>query len=366
MLRQILAIFLLCALLLTGCTTVYTDAASSVLPYNTASSRPAAESETPPADEGDKPDAAIAGGASAGSSAAGTPVTSEDEVRAIYDGTDMTIYSITPYNGDFLVRYTPAPDNGPWWLDWIYGQNGTRVKLMFCDQGIRECEIQAAGSIRVLTDGQNSEWAYRSFPHIQYATAILNLDENGAPVFDEDLYYYSSPETYWADITEPVSMGMAGRRETIIDMSMTVAGVDIAFGPPVDLEGFGSFYADVCTPPAAEFSYDADSRVLSVIFRDTSLSSGDVPVLDDEFLRNHYAKQLEETGVTFPTGFPSGPLEGSNPLIVSADVEESDADTLLKLVLTEDAAAYTVESGYTGPDDNGPYLRLILRERGSW
>ena len=55
-----------------------------------------------------------------------TPVTTEEEVRALYaadpDPFPLENLTITPYEGDFLVqidRDTYAP-----MLDWVYGQSG--------------------------------------------------------------------------------------------------------------------------------------------------------------------------------------------------------------------------------------------------
>ncbi len=352
----------LCALLLSGCAERVSKPQSTCEPAPPDIQAVSPSGGEPESGAADAPGTETSAEASSG----GADGLTEEEIRALYDDSVMTIYSITPYNGDYLVRYSPSPESGPWLFDWVYGINGARVKLLFSNDGIRECEIRAAGSIRVVTDGHHSEWAYRSFPQIKYAAAAVSLDADGLPITSDDYRDFSTTETYWADISESISMGMEGRREVVTDAFVGVSGVEVAFGPPADTEGFGAFYAACCTPPAVDISSEADSRIMTVVFRDTSLSSGDMPDFDEDYKRESYQQYLEATGVTFPTSFPAGALEGSNPLIEKASIEEQGSDTFLTLHLTEEAVVYTVESGRTGPADRGPYLRFILRAGSDW
>ena len=91
-----------------------------------------------PAQEEEKPDGSESRSAGEFSPAAAaddtlTPVTTEEEVRALYaadpDPFPPENLTITPYEGDFLVqidRDTYAP-----MLDWVYGQSGIRRRLLF-------------------------------------------------------------------------------------------------------------------------------------------------------------------------------------------------------------------------------------------
>jgi hypothetical protein len=341
MFRRFFPAVLCCVLLLTGCSANGSEASS--------------------------PAGAESASASPGTAvSAGKAVKAEDEVRAMYKDNDgMTVQKITPYNGDFLVQY--GLTGGPWWFDWVYGDSGTRYKLMFCDEGIRDCEIQGTGNIRVLTDGVNCNVPCRAFPHIQIASVSIVLDADGEPLPYGEAYPDSSgTETYWAGIDEASSFGMTGRREVVINASVGVSGVEFAFGPPADMEGFGSFFAAYCTPPGTEISFNKESRVMTIVFHDTSLSSGESPAFTNAAAEASYQQWLRDTGVIFPTDFPAGTLDGSNPLISKAAIQENGGDTVVKLILTENATEYTVESGYTGPDDMGPYFRIILRERSNW
>ena len=80
-----------------------------------------------------------------------TPVTTEAEVRALYGADASSIVSVTPYEGDFLVRIDSACPM----LDWVYGKSGVRRELMLLTEGIASVEICAAGYVKVLTDGIN-------------------------------------------------------------------------------------------------------------------------------------------------------------------------------------------------------------------
>jgi len=138
-----------------------------------------------------------------------------------------------------------------------------------------------------------------------------------------------------------------------------VTGAQFVFGPPAD--GIDGFYAAASTLPVTEVSFDEESRVMTIVFHDTSLRSGEVPEFTDEQEEKRYQDSLRFLGISLPTEFPAGELQGSNPYINKATIEESGTDTVVKLYLTEYAGKYTVESGKAGPMDNGPYMRIILR-----
>jgi len=288
---------------------------------------------------------------------------SEDTLRALYESEGMPVQSITPYNGDYLVRYDGEV---VWRFDWVYGKSGVRHKIMCCEEGVREVEIIRPGSIRVLTDGVYREAGYRRFPSVRLGYAGIELDENGEPLPYEKETGNSFRETYWADITEPSSLGSIGRREVVTNALVDVTGAQFVFGPPADIDGFSAFYAGTTQPPATEISFDEDSRVMTVIFRDTSLRSGEIPDFSKEQNRQLLFEPTLREQVKLPTEFPAGELSGSNPYISKATIEESGKDTVVRLCLTDIATEYTVETGKVGPVDHGPYIRIILHKRNPW
>lgn len=288
----------------------------------------------------------------------GETIITEDELWAMYESENMPVVNITPYNGDFLVQYDGEV---VWRFDWVYGKTGERHRIMFCEEGVRDVEILEPGRVRVLTDGFYREAGYRSFPSVRLGYAAAELDENGEPLPYEREKGNSSREKYWADIKEPSAFGRIARREVVTNALVDATGAQFVFGPPADLKGLSSFFAATTTPPATEISFDEEARGMTLIFRDTLLSSGDIPEFSDEQEERLYLDWLRATEITLPTEFPAGELYGSNPYISRATIEESGDDTVVKLYLTEKAEEYTVEISKTGPGDNGPYIRLILR-----
>ena len=80
-----------------------------------------------------------------------TPVTTEEEVRALYapdyekDSTDPPILEIIPYEGDFLVRR--GWENDSQWMDWVYCQSGIRRNLLSLSEQLLNYEIQGQASV---------------------------------------------------------------------------------------------------------------------------------------------------------------------------------------------------------------------------
>lgn len=288
-------------------------------------------------------------------------VTTEDEIRAKYEKEYFRVDKITPYNGDFLVQY----GDGPWFFDWVYGKTGERHRIMECGFGVRDVEILEPGVIQVLTDGVFYPNGYRGFPSILTGYSAVRLDENGRPLPYEREMGNFTIEKYWADISEASSFGRT-RREALTNALVDVTGAQFVFGPMADREGFESFYTASSTLPATEISFDEESRVMTLTFRETLLSSGDLPEFSDEQEERRYRDSLSFLGLTLPTEFPAGEFYGSNPYISRASIEEDGSDTVVKLYLTEKAEEYTVEAGKVGSMDNGPYIRIILREHGRW
>jgi len=280
----------------------------------------------------------------------------EDKVRAMYENEPFIVEKVTPYNGDYLVQYGAY---GEWQFDWVYGKTGERHRIMYSNYGVREVEILETGKIRVLTEGVCSANGYRSFPEIQTGYAAVQLDENGKPLPYKIQTGNFSTETYWADINEACSFGLRGRKEAVVNAVISASGFEMAFGPRAGED----FVAAFCAPPGIDITFDETTRIMTITCRDTALKSGEQE-FDDPLMERDFERFIEEWGTPFPSEFPSGALPGSNPLISSATINEDGKDTVVRLYLTEKAAEYTVESEYTGPDDKGPYIRVVLRERG--
>lgn len=302
-----------------------------------------------------------AGGSAPASSAPAeeerTPVTTEAEVRALYGAEATSIVSVTPYEGDFLVRMDFA---GPV-LDWVYGKSGVRRELMLLTEGITSVEICAAGYVNVLTDGVSIHNGHRSFPHYETASILNRYNEYGdALPYGDGHSDVDGRQTYWAPITEAHSLGMEGRREALSGAQLEVSGLSLSFGPLADGSDFASAY---CWVPDTEISYDERNRTLTVTCHVTYLDSGELNKesgVDEAYLR--------ENGSIYPADFPEGPLAGRCRLVESSYVTQSGDDAVILLVLAEceEQVQYTVETGYEGPADTAPYLRLKLRKAASW
>ena len=298
------------------------------------------------------------GGASQGSladedggaaDAVSLPVT-EEAIRAAYEAEGAAVLAVTPYEGDFLVEL--GPEERPA-LDWVFGSTGIRRRLYTGSAGIRDYEILYAGCVRFITDGILFDTAYHDFP------------QSGAVSFDGiwDEYGQSSPydpygsgmtadtEPYWAPLEEPASFGMAGRSEALLDARVTVSGLELLFGPMSGQD----FEAAFCAPPLVEVACEGD--VMTLTCRDTYLDCTALTQGEPEDL-----ELLQQRGTLYPGSFPEGPLDGSNRFISRAEVSQEGSGVAVRLTLTEDAGQYTVSREYLGPSDNGPYLRLSLRE----
>ena len=173
-----------------------------------------------------------------------TPVTTEEEVRALYapdyekDSTDPPILEIIPYEGDFLVRR--GWENDSQWMDWVYGQSGIRRNLLSLSERLLSYEIQGQASVEVFTGGPNIFNGVPGFPHVENVSLSLVYDEQGMPL-DYNVYSggrtgYSSP--YWAGAGESYYMGMQGRREAVRSAQIDAGGVTVAFAPLADGSDF--------------------------------------------------------------------------------------------------------------------------------
>ena len=325
-----------------------------------------------PAQEEEKPDGGESPSAGDSSPAAAadetlTPVTTEEEVRALYaadpDPFSPESLTITSYEGDFLVQidrdtYTPI-------LDWVYGQSGIRRRMLCLYEPLLNCEIQGQASVEVVTGGPNAFNGVPGFPHVENVSLSLIYDEQGMPL-DYDPYAsggINASETYWANAGESYSMGMAGRREAVRSAQIDAGGVTVAFAPLADGSDFTAAYCEI---PYTEVSLPENGNVLFVTFHDTFLDSGK---LADGVTTDY----LHSYGSLYPEDFPAGELSGSCMLIQKAEITQEGTDVVLALTLDTDRLSedslgdgdgyfqFTAGTEYTGIADNGPYFRLQLR-----
>ena len=293
--------------------------------------------------------------------AAAPAVATEAEVRALYASYEdryREILEITPWEGDFLVRF--GEDSYPARFDWVYGATGVRRPLAFDYEGVAEYEITGAAAVRFLTDGVSSIDGYRSFPYWASADLSGTYDENGQA---QDYSPHQWPpsagtETYWAPVDEAHSFGMFGRREAVASAQVEISGVALSFAPLAD----GSdFVAAFCAPPFTDVAYNAAGRRLTITCHDTFLDSGELT--PDVAEAGYDAAWLRENTSLYPEDFPAGSLSGSCPLIESAAIAQAGDDAVVTLTLAQGKGdlTYTVEEGYQGPADTGPYFRVKLR-----
>ena len=315
---------------------------------------------------GDGPAPSFAGSSGGGPSSTGsaqteefTPVTTEAEVRALYEGDeDGTILSVEEYQGDFLVTLDIG---GATILDWVYGQSGIRRQLLWLSEPILSREINGQADVRVVTGGPSVYDSFYSFPHVEWAGLSPAYDQQGRELSDSpsDRAIHGSG-AYWAGAGENYPMGRLGRRAAIRAAQIDAEDLTVAFAPLAD----GSdFLSSTCAIPYAEVGLSQDSRTLTVTLRDTFLDCGTLSKDADLDL-------LREYGSLYPESFPAGELAGSCVLIEKAELRQDGNDAVLTVTLDEshlhgsyqgDAAfRFTAETGYTGPGDVGPFLRVTV------
>ena len=314
--------------------------------------------------DGQTPGFAASGDASSAGSAQTdvlTPVTTEEEVRALYaNDEDIAGITVEAYQGDFLVKL----DNGydATILDWVYGQSGIRRRMLWLGEPVISCQIENQASVRVVTGGPNNLNGVPGFPHVETAALGLLYDEQGrdlgyGPAVSPDA---TGSSTYWAGAGECYPMGMEGRREAIRSAQIDAGGLTVAFAPLADGSDFISAY---CAIPYTEVGLSEDGMTLTVTMHDTFLDCGKLGKdVDTTFLKDY--------GSLYPESFPAGELTGSCTLIEKAELRQDGNNAVLTVTLAEGPIhgqsfgdgyyRFTAETGYTGIADIGPYLRVTL------
>ena len=314
---------------------------------------------------GDGPSASGSSGAvssSAGSSRSDalTPVTTEDDIRALYGEDANLITSIEAYQGDFLVQL--GTDDSCPSLDWVYGQSGIRRRMLWLDEPLLQCQIESQATVRVVTGGPNTYNGVPGFPHVESAALGLAYDEQGREL-PYDLY--GSPNTvssgaYWAGAGEQYAMGMQSRREVIRSAQIDAGGLTVAFAPLADGSDFVAAYCEI---PYTEVGLSEDGMTLTVTMHDTFLDCGELGKdVDTAFLKDY--------GSLYPESFPAGELTGSCTLIEKAELRQDGNNAVLTVTLADGPIhgrnfgdgyyRFTDGTGYTGIADIGPYLRVKL------
>ena len=288
------------------------------------------------------------------------PVTTEEEVRALYGDDASLITSIEAYQGDFLVKL--GTDESCPSLDWVYGQSGIRRRMLWLDEPLIRCEIREQASVKVITGGPNTYNGVPGFPHVETAALGLAYDEQGREL-PYDLYGSPSTtgsSTYWAGAGERYSMGMQGRREAIRSAQIDAGGLTVAFAPLADGSDFVAAYCEI---PYTEVGLSEDGMTLTVTMHDTFLDCGKLGKdVDTTFLKDY--------GSLYPESFPAGELTGSCALIEKAELRQDGNNAVLTVTLADGPIhgrnfgdgyyRFTAETGYTGIADTGPYLRVTL------
>ena len=294
-----------------------------------------------------------------------TPVTTEEEVRALYANAE--IISVEEYQGSFLVTLGGGLNPGCTYLDWVYGQSGIRRRMLWLDEPIISCKILEPAAVRVVSGGPNAVNGVLNFPTLKCASLNLLYDELGREI---NYNYYTDPfsyETrpYWAGAGESYCMGMQGRREAVRSAQIDAGGVTVAFAPLADDSDFEAAYRE---SPYIEVGLSQDGMTLTVTMHDTFLDCGKLGKDVDTAL-------LKEYGSLYPESFPAGELTGSCTLIEKAELHQDGNNVILTVTLADGPIRYaqtfadghyyfTADTGYTGIvgiGGNGPYFRLQLR-----
>ena len=266
------------------------------------------------------------------------PVT-EDSIREVYGEESK----ITPYGCDFLVYSSNDPNNGQ--FDWIYGKTGQCCPLTFCTHDILSYKITGAGQVQILQGTGNPINAGRSFPSLRTAYAALRLDETGQPLPTHQQYGIETDSPYWAPRGECYTIGCPHGSEALVDLRVTIEGVEAVFGPTA--ENADGFFDAASSIPVTEITFAGDACILT--FRDTVLESGTADPTSNETCG-------------LPTSFPAGTLGDSNLFLSAADVRQEGRDVLVTLTLTPLAQTYTAENGQLLRNESRPFLRILFRE----
>lgn len=290
-----------------------------------------------------------------------SPITTEEEVLALYaNDEDITGITVDAYQGDFLVTLDNCYDVTI--LDWVYGQSGIRRRMLWLYEPIISCKIKSQASVQVVTGGSNNINGVPSFPHVETVALNLLYDDLGRgrgydPYGSPDV---GSREVYWAGAGESYGMGMQGRREAIRSAQIDAGGLTVAFAPLADGSDFIAAYCEI---PYTVASLSEDGMTLTITMHDTFLDCGKLEQdMDTTFLKDY--------GSLYPESFPAGELAGSCILIEKAELHQDGDNAVLTVALADGPIhgkafgdgyyRFTMDHGYTGIADIGPYLQVKL------
>ncbi len=273
------------------------------------------------------------------------------------------VEEITPYEEDFLVRYTNPDGNSMW--DWIYGKTGRIVNMIPANEEIAQVSIIRPGHLRVTTTGLSYVVPHKSLPRTYEVMALGTAEGTTYNEEGERINTITEELPAWLPVSEEITAGFvdgAGklspdeRYEQLYDARIDVDGLSFSFIPSGVPQRYLSFFPAATTPPCYETSFDEESRLLTIRLYNTCLESGEGNDLGKDF-----GTVDEAFGIEYPYAFPAGSLGRDNRFLKGASVTQDGEDLVILMTLSEYAKFYTVESGNLS-EDLIPTLHFIFSE----
>lgn len=293
------------------------------------------------------------------------PVT-KDAITALYESEafyQRTVEEITPYEGDFLVRYANLAGHSAW--DWIYGETGRIVNMISANEEIADVSAIRPGHLRVTTTGVSNITAQKTLPRTYEVVALgtedgLTYSKNG-----ETVNIVESALPTRLSVSEKAIVGYVdgngkpnpGERYTqLYDARMDVDGLSFSFIPSGVPERYLSFFSSTPNPACYETSFDEESRLFTIRLYNTCLESG-----EGNDLGKDVGTVDESYGFSYPYSFPAGSLGRDNRFVKGVSLTQDGEDLIVLMTLTEHAAFYTVEGELRS---EGPFsaLRIVFSE----
>jgi hypothetical protein len=223
------------------------------------------------------------------------------------------------YKNYILIEYlNPA---GYQCFDLYNLQTGDRdVMLLGCNAEV--FNFSSGDSITFKSDGTHQMSGRRYFPYYAVYTRAKEITGN------ETDFRYGKRELY-KPISEGVEFGGGKNCESILDLKVTLMGLEIAFAPQKGREG--EFYAGNIDMPVMKTSYDQNKNQLIIEVVDT--------LVNQELLKKQFREQ--------------------NKYIDSVQIREKGLNSSVIITLKDDAKYYTAENGNS---EEFPYVRFIFKK----
>lgn len=275
-----------------------------------------------------------------------------------------TVEEITPYDGDFLVRYTNLNGDNMW--DWIFGKTGRIVNMIDANEEIADVSVIRPGHLRVTTTGISNITPQKALPRTYEVMALgtadgMTYNENGEWISTaaEELpnWISVSDGTYAGFVDGKGDPDPGERYAQLYDARVDVDGLSFSFIPSGVPQRYLSFFSGATTPPSYETSFDEESRLFTIRLYNTCLESGEGNDLGKDFGEVNPAY-----GIEYPYSFPAGSLGRDNRFVKGASITQDGEDLVILMTLSEYAAFYTVESGNLA-ENLIPTLRFVFNEQ---